>query len=49
MLRIGVETASLGDSGLLGDRAWALVDRETGKVASARPESTVGASVISGS
>lgn len=36
MLGVGVATASLGDSGLVGDRAWALVDLETGKVASAK-------------
>jgi uncharacterized protein YcbX len=36
MLGVGVAAASLGPSGLVGDRAWALVDDATGKVASAK-------------
>jgi uncharacterized protein len=36
MLGIPVEAASLRDSGVTGDRRWALVDTTTGKVASAK-------------
>jgi uncharacterized protein len=36
MLGVGVERAELVDSGLVGDRGWALVDTGTGKVASAK-------------
>lgn len=36
MLGVSVERAELVGSGLVGDRGWALVDAETGKVASAK-------------
>ena len=36
MLGSGVEEADVRASGLAGDRGWALVDRQTGKIASAK-------------
>jgi uncharacterized protein YcbX len=36
MLGEEVETAQVGEQGLFGDRAYALVDEETGKIASAK-------------
>jgi MOSC domain-containing protein len=36
MLGTRVEQAEVRASGLVGDRGWALVDRQTGKVASAK-------------
>ena len=36
MLGEELEAADLGEGGVVGDRAYALVDKETGKVASAK-------------
>src|SRR5919108_2313349 len=36
MLGEELDAADLGEGGVVGDRAYALVDRETGKVASAK-------------
>ena len=36
MLGEELEAADLGEGGVVGDRAYAIVDRQTGKVASAK-------------
>jgi uncharacterized protein YcbX len=36
MLGEELDSVDLGEAGVTGDRAYAIVDRETGKVASAR-------------
>src|SRR5215208_8032671 len=45
MLGEKLEAVDLGEGGVVGDRAYAIVDRETRKVASAKPRRTATRSI----